>query len=51
MDKITIAQIREIKGLKESCETIGEWKVKMAEKAREYNLTDQDILEINRSSF
>lgn len=48
-EDLTIKQIREIKSLKETCKTIGEWKKAMREKALELGITDQDILKANRS--
>jgi hypothetical protein len=48
-EALTIKQVEEIKGLKDSCKTIGEWKTAMREKARELGISDQDILKANRS--
>ena len=49
--EITLEQVNEIQGLKDTCKTIGEWKTAMHEKAIEFNLTDQEILQINRGDL
>ena len=47
-EDLTVKQINEIKGLKNSCKTIGEWKKSMRDKALKLGISDQDILKANR---
>ena len=47
-EDLTLKQVQEIKGLKKTCSTIGEWKTAMRNKASELGLSDQDILKENR---
>ena len=48
-EDLTVRQIREIKNLKNSCKTIGDWKEAMRIKAEELQLSHDDILKANRS--
>lgn len=48
-EDLTIKQVNEIKGLKDSCTTMDEWKHAMRNKALELGISDQDILKANRS--
>lgn len=48
---ITIDQIKEIQSLKNQGLTIREWKIKMRELAQKLDLTDREILDINRGDF
>ena len=48
-EDLTIKQINEIKNLKNTCKTIGEWKAAMREKAINLEISDQDVLKANRS--
>lgn len=48
-DDLTIHQINEIKNLKNVCNTIGEWKKAMREKAIELGVTEAIVLQANRS--
>lgn len=48
IEDLTLKQVDEIKELKNSCKTIGEWKAAMRNKAEDLGLSDQDILAVNR---
>lgn len=48
-EDLTIKQVNEIKNLKNICKTIGEWKKAMREKAREFGISDQDVIKANGS--
>ena len=47
-DKKNIGIIEEIQDIKNNSKTINEFKKKMKEKAKEYGLTDEEILKISR---
>jgi hypothetical protein len=49
INDLTLKQVAEIKNLKNTCKTIGDWKRAMKIKAEELELTDQQILAMNRS--